>query len=83
MFTATSKIEIVIRKQLFLQSELGKYVCMYKQTYFSSILSIVFKHKFPLHIDFFLRTRVWISSHAQNPHETNISKNLCFQKYIH
>lgn len=51
MFTATSKIEIVIRKQLFLQSELEKYVCIYKQTYFSSTLSIVLKHKFPLYID--------------------------------
>lgn len=51
MFTATSKIEIVIRKQLFLQGELEKYVCMYKQTYFSSILSIVFKRKFPLYRD--------------------------------
>lgn len=32
MFTVTSKIEIVIRKQEFLQKELEKYVCvcMYK-----------------------------------------------------
>lgn len=29
MFTVTSKIEIVIRKQEFLQKELEKYVCVY------------------------------------------------------